>query len=60
MSATPEGGREPLSTSFSQEARPSGIDSAATRADIASTLPVGDLATVDEELFEIFDLEGRR
>jgi len=60
MSATPEGGHEPLSTSFSQEARPSGIDSAATRADIVSKVHLGDLATVDEELFEVFDLEGHR
>ncbi|WP_276258118.1 hypothetical protein [Haloglomus litoreum] len=60
MSATPESERKPLSTSFSQEARPSGIDSVATRADITSNLQLGDLATVDEELFEVFDLEGRR
>jgi len=61
MSATPEGGREPLSTSFSQEARPSGIDSAATRADSISTLRLGDMATVDPALIEaVFDLEGRR
>lgn len=60
MSATPERGREPRSTSFSQEARPSGIDSATTRADIASDLRLGHLATVDEELFEVFDLEDHR
>lgn len=60
MSATPEGGREPLSTSVSTEARPSRIDSTPTRADIASNLELGDLAKVDPELFEVFDLEGRR
>jgi hypothetical protein len=60
MSATPEGGREPLSPSFSQEARPGRIDSATARADIAVNLRLGDLAEVDEELFAVFDLEGAR
>jgi hypothetical protein len=61
MSATPDGRREPPSTSFCGEARPSGTDSKTARADITSTLDVGDLASVDPELIEaVFDVEERR
>lgn len=60
MSATPESGRDSLSPSVSQEARPGRIDSATDRADIAANLRLGDLADVDEQLFAVFDLEGAR
>jgi hypothetical protein len=60
MSATPDGRREPPSTLFSQGARHSGIDTAPSRGDIASDLRLGDMATVDPELFEVFDVEEPR
>jgi hypothetical protein len=61
MSVTPEGRREPPSTSFSQEDRPSGIDRAAVRTASITEQPLGHLARVDDELVALaFELEGER
>lgn len=59
MSATPDGRGDGPSTPF-KGARPSCTAPATSRADIASNLELGDLANVDAELFEVFDLEERR
>ncbi|MFT4923776.1 MAG: hypothetical protein ACI8XM_003007 [Haloarculaceae archaeon] len=60
MSATPESEREPLSTSFSQEARSSGIASATARGG-STTVPLRHLDNFEDELLAAaFDLEGRR
>lgn len=56
MSASNGGRREPASAP--NGARPGGI-AGPTRADLVSSLPLGDLATVDEELFSVFELEER-